>query len=388
MKTSLAVFALLLWSSVARAGSFTQTGDASSILTSDDLSQLRQEFVTWPIDIRVLVERAGDLQTLQRDAHDAVVTPNVVVIAIDPSAGRVVTRFGRNTGIRSGDFDAISKAGNASFHNHAWRQGIEAIAARAQASATPQVVQVPVQVPMQVPATNQPVIVQVPVAAPPVQHGMSGGDIFLTLLLVGGCAGLVFWLFRRARKEREDFQNALDENRLETAELRSRNVESMTMPEDPAPVRTAPTPRRAPPAPSGTVAASYHQDARRPVPPPAPVNIYNSTSGYGPPARSDGFVEGMLMGELLSQPRVVERDVIVERERPTTRQRVSRDYDEGGSSSNFDPAPTYTSNDDNDSGGSDSVFSTDTGGGDSTFTDSGSSDSGGSNDGGGGDSSF
>ncbi len=365
------VIALLLVPSLALAGTFSRNPDADTLLglSGADIAQLQNDAQGWPFDVKLLVERVDSVSTLGRDAHNLVTNPNVMVLAIDPS-GRVLTRFGKGTGVKTGDFDSISKAGNEHFHNHKWVQGVELVVARAQASA---------QATVSMSQSATPVTIEH-------THGMSGGTVFLIILLFGGMTALVIWLVRRSRKQGEEFKSALDANRMETAELVSRNVDSMTesdqmqdferrlrasQPARPAPV-SRPTPAYRGPTPPPVYAP----------PAPAPVIINNQQ----PSRTDDGFVEGMLLGQALSQPRVVEREVIVERDSGYSRRRYRDDDDGGGGSSMFsNPSPSRVQEDD-DNGGSSSTFDTSDSG--SMDIGGGSSETGGGNDGGGSDSSF
>ena len=127
-------FAFVLWSGLAIAGTLNRSHDADSMLnlSSGDVAQLQQDVGKVPFDVRLLVESAPSVSALGNDAHQAIEGfPNSMVIAIDP-AGHIAVRFGKGVGVKPGDFDSISKSGNAHFHNHEWVAGIETIVLRAR----------------------------------------------------------------------------------------------------------------------------------------------------------------------------------------------------------------------------------------------------------------
>jgi membrane protein implicated in regulation of membrane protease activity len=339
--------------------------DRAGAIAAQDAAHLQSE--SWPFDVHVLVESASSFDALVDDAHAAVTSPSVVVIALDTAHHKVAVRFGTNTGVKQGDFDSVSKAGNAHFHAGEIRDGIDAILLRAQASA---------QSAVAMSESNAPVVVQ---------EGLSGGAWAGIIILFAIVAGTVVWLWRRSRKDRDSFEKTLNDSRDQVAELRAHNAREADWEDsiqanqkgwtaakrpapEPAPVtrRETPPPRYAAPAYGG--------------PPPAPVYINNpppvivNQGGSG----GSGYVEGMLMGEILSQPR--EREVIVEREVVVREERDAGggSSDWGGSKSSYDDPPAPSP----DAGGGGSSWDSGGGGG----FDSGGG--GGGSDGGGGGGDF
>ncbi len=199
------ILSVLLWASNAFAGTVT-IHDAPGLL-SNDIVSLERDAIDWPFDVQILVERASSQDAFEDDAHNAVTSPTTMVVAIDPARHKVVTRFGTATGVKQGDFDSISKAGNAHFRAREMRAGIEAIVFRAEASAQSKVA---------MSVSNEPIVVE---------HGMNGVTIFWVVALFCCLGGLVLLLIYKRKLDREKFEKALEENRLETAELRSQNVE-------------------------------------------------------------------------------------------------------------------------------------------------------------------
>lgn len=393
-------------------GTFNRNPEADTLLnlTSGDVAQLQKDVAGMPFDVQLLVENVSTIAALGQDAHAAVTGPGIMVLAIDPVAGHVLTRFGKSTGVKPSDFDSISKAGNAHFHNHEWVAGIETVAIRAQASA---------QTSTGIAQSSAPVVVE---------HGLSGGTWLLIALLGAGFIGIIVWLYRRSQRDREGYEKALDANRLETADLVGRNVEEMTLPDDPH-TRNAkvlfpdstPSPGRTvdgdgylqPKSRRRTVQSAQPTMSRRSAVQPTsqppwtgPRSTYSSAPVPVTPVVTtavmpeDRFAEGLLIGEALSRP---EREMVVEREVPSRRHSRSRvrdddDDDSGGSDSVFDGGRSnFTTSQSDDAGGSDSSYtpstssddsspSIDIGGGSSDIDTGGGG--GGSDDSGGGDSSF
>jgi hypothetical protein len=347
MKTTvvwMTVLAAVSWALGASAGSI-EIRDNAGFIPPSDVVRLRADQASWPFDVHVLAEVVDTRDTLEDDAHRAVTNPQVVVLAVDPTHHRTVVRFGNETGVKSGDYDSIAQAGGAHFRAHEVADGFEAMITRVRASR---------EAARAISTSSTPVIVQ---------EGLSGGTWWLIALSFACFAGLAVWLYRRSKRDREVFSAALDENRLETAELRSRNVEEMLY--DDTGVR-AHAPRPVTAMRSGRVAGA-------PMPSPvvsspvitSPV-IVNNTGG-------NDLLTGMLIGEELNRPRVVER--VVEREER------SRSEDSGGSSSSWDSGSSVSS----------SSSSDDSGGASSSYDSGGSSDfgsSGGGFDGGGGGSDW
>jgi len=365
---SIFVMVTLLWSVTAFAGTLS-VRDTVNWIPTGDRSTIQSSANASPFDVHILVENASSFNVLESDAHNWVDSPHVMVIAIDPVHHKTLTRFGTGTGVKAGDYDSISAAGNAHFRSHEIGQGFEAIIIRAKASA---------QATTALSQSNTPVVIQ---------EGLSAGAWFGIVLGFCLLVGFIVWLVRRQRQDRDSFERALIDNKLETSELRLNNSNRAderdfdsrlnasvrsSVQSDPfvAPVR--PVVRQSVVQPVVVQQPVIQQPVIQPVYAPAPVYV----------DRGSDLVTGMLIGEALSRPR--EREVIVERERvireePSYHSRPSTDS--GGSSSSWDSggSSSYDSSSSSsyDSGGSSSSWDS---GGSSSF-DSGSS-------GGGGDSSW
>jgi hypothetical protein len=327
--------ALLLWSSIAQAGTLV-VHDSTGTLTSSDESALKSDASDWPFDVNLLLEAVSSKSMLENDAHAAVTRPNVVAIALDPVHHKIVTRFGASTGVKVVDFDTITSAGNAHFHSGEWRQGIEAVALRAKASA---------QTSAGVVVSSTPVIVE--------QHqGLAWSTWLIIALLVGALVSVVVWVWRKARY-------GLQEIREEAAEMRSHNIKEQSW-EDSV-QRTSVRQRM----PSPFVAAAPRGYAVSTSAAPTTV-VVNNDHGSG------DLATGIILGEALADRRqpVVEREVVYEK--------PSRSVDGGGSDSSWGSGSSSSSS--SDSGGSSSSYDS---GGSSSF-DSG----GGGFDFGGGGSDF
>jgi len=291
-------------------------------------ARLVEEAVGWPMDMTILIDPEISMTQLQTDAHNAVDRPGIVVVALDPANHHIATRFGTAT-VKAADFDTVGKAGNVFFHNKQYVEGFEAIgnatAATMRGYASTQVPVVPPMMP--VPAQMQ-----------NMQNSPVAGITTLLFMLVG--FSTVLYLMWRGRKNQARFEKVLTDTQLEAAELRSRNVEIMTLPEDsyttaasaptPAPsyLKSAPSPsrrrsvqsaqphhnRRAVTQPSTTVIVD-------PVVVPAPLIIERDTSSYTSDyEKSSGYDVG---GSAVSYD--------------------SPSYDSGGSSSDYDSGSSGSS---------------------------------------------
>lgn len=358
----LAVFLVVAATRDAFAGNLWLS-DGVGFLKFSELKELQAKATAWPFDAHIIIAEKTSVQALEDAAHVAVDAPNVVAIAIDPVHHHVVARFGSGTTVKPGDYGAIAAAGNAHFRAGNNVGGVLAILQRANASAA---------------ATTALVEQAAPVV---VESGLSTGT-WMGLGIAGFLLlGLAFWIARRARLSERAFADALEQNRLETAELRARNVEHMTMP-DPGPsIRpTYPTGRAATtPAPASAVHRLAAQDPRlamalsyptaMPAPVAAPVVIHGGGSG--------DLATGILLGEALSRSHdTVHERVVHERvyepapAAPTPTPAPAPSYDSGGSSSSYGGSSSsygdggsssYGSSPSYDSGGSSSSF--DAGGG-------------------------
>jgi hypothetical protein len=326
--------------------------DQAALLTADDVVTLKNRRADFSFDVVVLAENAPDAATLEDHAHQAVDRPNLLVVAIDPGHQRVVTRFGTGLGVKMPDRESITAAGNAHLRAREPAPGILAILYRAKASAES-------AVPLTA-ATGAPVVVQ---------QGLSTGTWVGIGLVIALFVGLAVWLFQKLRSERSEYQRALDENREETSDLRTRNIEAMTLP----------TPERRSsvgsfPRPSPRIEPSYY--------PPTPaargggsVVVTNNVVTGGGGGSSD-LATGILLGEALARPH--ERERIVYEPAPSYHRDpdpysppayvppapAAPSYDGGGSSSSYgSSSSSYGSSSSYDSGGSSSSFDSGGGGG-------------------------
>lgn len=368
LKTLPIGLAFSLWASAALAGSL-QVQDEAHVLSSSDVSTLKTTASRWPFDTHVLIYDAPTKDALLARARAWVDGPNVIVIARDPVDHDTIVRVGVGSKVKSMDLDAIASAGNPAFREDHLVAGIEAIGARAELSTRTAAGTV---------APQPPIIVR---------EGLSpwawGAIIFGVLLLVW----LVVRLYRKSQRNNELFQSALDENREETAALRSDNIryDRWAEPESAAPVRRSTSRVRTP-----TVA---YTPSYAPVPAPNPFAA-PSTVVVNQSSSSD-LVTGMAIGHMMSDShhhhdREVVHERVIERSPTYT---SSPSYDGGGGSSTYDSGGSYsssapdsnrygsssfTSSSNYDSGGSssnDSSSSYDSGGSSSSFDSGGSSSS-------------
>lgn len=125
----------LLATATANAGTL-QLRDSADLLTPDDESALRASGARYDFDVRVVTDtRYADRATFDRYVAAQVDGPSTLVIGVDPMHRRTAVHFGRGLRVPTTRYGAIENAGDASFRQAQWRQGIEAIALEAQSAA-------------------------------------------------------------------------------------------------------------------------------------------------------------------------------------------------------------------------------------------------------------
>lgn len=352
MSRVLALLVLLLLPAVAHAGPFAIRNQASAAISgSPNTAQ-------WPFETRVILDSYSNKAAVEAAAHSCVDRPNIVCIVIDPGHRFTSTHFGTTTGVRASDFNLISAAGNSRFKTGDWLGGIQAIGDRATESSVSARTSA-------VTYNNTSHTYQTPTAVVVQQHvDVSGWWIAFGLVCFGGLIWAAVALTRRQKR----IDNDMNEYRNEADELRSRNIEQMTMKTTVSSgvARTSTRGRTSYPsssyprasAPSAPVASGVVQQST--------TIVNNGGGGY-----NNGVGDVLLGYELgrISNPAPV-REVVHEVYTPP----APSYSDGGGSSSSF--GDSFSSSDSSDSGGSSSDF----GGG----FDSG----GGGFDGGGGSSDF
>ncbi|TAL28992.1 MAG: hypothetical protein EPN98_21355 [Phenylobacterium sp.] len=271
----------------------------------------------------------GEMESAIRACGSA--SPSAVCIGVNPRGHFTTVYYGIDVA-GSSAAETIKKAGNPSFKAGDWTQGVRDILVRAEAVSHSRAGATVI---------NQPVTtIEHPVSALPfvIGFGFIGGFILLAYLAI--------------RKQRAAMKAAIENSQRETAEMASRNIRAEAEAEEKASSRST-----APPAP----ARRQHEAAipvRRYVPvPPAPP-------AYSPPVIIDrsgnDFATGLILGQAISQPRVIEREVI----RETPRYRTP-DPDPAPSSS-WSSNDSSSSSDDSSSGGGSSDFNDSGGGGGSS----------------------
>ncbi len=251
-----------------------------------------------PFRVKVLFESTSKPE-LQAHVHACVDTPNTLCVGVDPGHRFTWTEIGTDTGIKSGDYTEVGRAGNADFKVGQWSDGVKAILSRGAALRHTAVVQQPTTI---------------------VEHSTPVWPIVVGF----GALVLVIWLL--VRKLRRDVHTARAELQEERGEYLHRNVDAMT----------APAPAPEPPR------------VTRPTIPARPVPYTPPTRAYVPPARSyppvmiapappvgPSFTDGLILGGALAPPPapavvVIDRERLREPERRRHRERTPT------------PAPSYS----------------------------------------------
>lgn len=323
--------------------------DPSGILSASDYASVNG--VSSPLDVKIIVTSTDSKPGLDMHVHDLVTSANTLAIGIDPVHHYTFTHFGTGTGISRSDYQGVARAGNGEFHAGNWAAGIRAIINAANAASSE--------------GQHGTVVVQEPTTV--VEHSAAAWPY---LLGFGVMAVICLIAWRWMRRKSVAIEQAAQEARDEAHEMRTRNIEEQgwhdalkeKMPV--APSVSAPVIASVPPV----ALPAYRRGASRSVP-----ARYIPHPNYAPAAvpiivnqgTNDGLLTGLLIGESMGRPSVVEREVI--HESPNYERDTGSDG--GSSSSSFDSSPSF------DSGSSGGGF--DSGGG-----------GGGGFDGGGGGGSF
>ena len=390
--------ALFVWSlPLAALAGKVEFRDEAALLSTPMRDSIVTRARRWSFSTRVLVSSSSATRSaFERRAIDALNAADMLVIGIDPVHRYTVVRMGMGLSLEANAYSSIASAGNSSFKDRLWADGIGAIGDKAQSSIAvadyirnTKNMEVPARPPVRGLGTQ---------SQDQVRPGQRASDATSSIgwLLLGLIVTLIVictvWAIiarrREAATERRARQALIDAeaDRILNADRRR---ESASMERDAAPVAPmpsryqsaprepsyAPPPRMVAPAVVRAPAAApivqhvYHQ----PAPPPAPVVIHQD--------RNDGLLTGMLLNEAMHSHHHHDRSdrhVVVERERvvEVEREPASSSYDGGGASSSWGtPAPAEETSYSSSSPSSFESSSSYDGGGSSSSWDSGSSGS-------------
>ena len=368
--------------------------DESALLSTPMRDSIVTRARRWSFSTRVLVSSSSATRSaFERRAMDALNTADMLVIGIDPVHRYTVVRVGLGLNLEPNTYSQIASAGNSSFKDRLWADGIGAIGDKAQSSIAyadyiqhTKSMEVPARPPVRGLATQSQV---------PVRSARSSSDAggFIGWWLLGLIVTLIVicsvWAIiarrREAATDRRARQALIDAeaDRILNADRR-RDIASRdeaAAPVAPMPSRYQSAPREpsyvppprmvAPivaPAPAPIVQHVYHQ----PAPPPAPVVIHQD--------RSDGPITGMLLNEAMHSSHHhhdhSDRHVVMERVVEVEREPASSRYDGSGASSSWSTSePAQETSYSSSSSSSFESSSNYDGGGSSSSWDSGSSSS-------------
>jgi uncharacterized membrane protein YgcG len=186
--------------------------DSVGALTSAQRAELQG--ISSPHRVKAFFENPESQAQLKEHALACVDTPNTICIGVSPALRFTWTEIGLDTGIRSGDYQQVGRAGNADFKAavlgtdaNGWSNGVKAIVSRAQvlahqhtAAPTPVVIQ------------EHSTVVEHPVSAQPFIVGFGALALLVALVAV-----VIYRLQKRTER-------ALENSQRETAELAQRNI--------------------------------------------------------------------------------------------------------------------------------------------------------------------
>ena len=298
--------------------------DPSGILSASDYASIKT--VSSPLDVKVIVTSADSKPGLDMHVHDLVTSANTLAIGVDPIHHYTFTHFGTGTGIQRGDYQGVARAGNGEFHAGNWAAGIRAIVNAANAASSE--------------GEHGTVLVTEPTTV--VEHPAASWPY---LVGFGVLAAICLVAWRWMRRKSIAIEKAAQEARDEAQEMRSRNIEEQGWHDKMAAKMPATSPVDAPVLASAPPSAAPRQPSRlRSTPRSAPPR-YIPAPTYAPAAiplivnqgSNDGLLAGVLLGEAMSRPAVVEREVVHE----SPRYERDTGSDAGSSSSSFDSGSSF-----------------------------------------------
>jgi hypothetical protein len=180
--------------------------DSTGTLSSQAKTELEAIQTRFPL--RIVFKDVPSQAVLGKDMDACVVTPSTVCIGVDPGHRWTSSRFGVDSGIASGNFAQVSRAGNLDFKQGDWVGGIKAIVSRAELLST---------------KSNVPtaIVIQNPI----VEHPVPVWPFFLGFGVLAAIGGYVLLTVRRrTKKTLEEADRAIQDVREEAAELASRNI--------------------------------------------------------------------------------------------------------------------------------------------------------------------
>jgi uncharacterized membrane protein YgcG len=327
----------------------TTVSDSTNTLSPSSRSEL--EGVQSRSPVHIVFKESPSQAALGHDMDACIATPSTICIGVDPVHRWTSTRFGVDSGVRSGDFQQVARAGNLDFKQGDWAGGVKAIISRAEVLSV---------------KSNAPsaVILQQPV----IEHGVPAWPFvvgFGVLAIV--TAWIIVSVRRRTQKALEDANKAIQDVRTEAAELAGKNIDEDHWGERLEASQEARRRSARHPIHHDRVPARHGDQGLPASPSTAASPSVVVVGGGGSPA---DFATGLLVGEALESGRGRRQrtptPIPIPRREPT-------------------PAPSYSG------GGDDSPSSSfSSGGDDSSFGGGGFDGGGGGGDfsGGGGDSSF
>lgn len=286
------------------------------------------------IDVKIVIASTGSRAELDAQVGRLVNSGNTLAIGIDPVHRYTFTHFGSRLGIPASDFQTIAHAGNADFKAGNWAGGLRAIIGAARAD--------------QHELALQTMIVPRPVTV--IEHPVSPWPF-----VIGGLVIIVLTIaaWRWLRRRQQESEQVLGDFREEADKLRSRNDEEQTWhdrmaarqqrAQAPVPLPLREQIAAAPPLSGRPMTIVRERVIERQA---APVIVQQQASG-------NDMLTGMLIGQAIAQPRVVE----VERHRsrtPAPEPSSSSSSWDSGSSSSWDSGSSGGGFDSGGGGGFDS----------------------------------
>jgi uncharacterized membrane protein YgcG len=187
--------------------------DSVGVLTSAQRAEL--EGITSPHTVKLLLQNTSSKPEFQNVIKTCVDSANTICAGVSPKLRYTWTEIGIDTGIRSGDYNQVGRAGNVELKiglggdSQGYVDGFKAIISRAQVLAHRET------------AVPTPVVIHQPRTETVVEHPVSAWPFVIGFGVIGALVGVVWFISHRQQKRT---QRALENAEREAAEMAQRNI--------------------------------------------------------------------------------------------------------------------------------------------------------------------
>lgn len=245
--------------------------DEAGLFSASDVASLQEVAGKLPFDVHLVTSTSvSSKSAFEGTVSQAVDGPNVVAIGIDPTHRFTAVHFGKETGIPASQWSAVISAGNGSFKEARWAEGVGKITERA-ASAKQQS------------TTLQPT----PESTPEGEASHAGWWIFGGITVFFVAIFLSLWWRNKKADERSRMDALAAERRRASVYRAAASVPTASRPRASRPASAPSTVVVNTTDPSNDLATGYvlgsmnHTPAPAPAPSPKPASSPSSSHSSG-----------------------------------------------------------------------------------------------------------